>query len=94
MADVKIVRLTTGEELIAKVSDAGNSMIKLTDPLLIIPMQEGKLTFATWLPYNSDKFVDVKKDSVMFLINPVSEMSNQYNQATGSVVVPDKKIII
>jgi hypothetical protein len=93
MADTKIVRLTTGEEIIAKVEDKG-STVKLSKGLLLIPMQEGKLSFATWLPYNEDEHVEVNKEAIMFMLNPVTQMANQYAEATGSVVVPEQKIII
>ena len=93
MADYKITRLTTGEEIIANVVDNG-STFTLKKPLLLIPMQEGKLTFASWLPYNSDDFVEVPKDSVMFQIEPIKQMTDQYAEATGAVITPEKKIII
>jgi hypothetical protein len=93
MADTKIVRLTTGEEIIAKVEDKG-STVKLNKGLLLIPMQEGKLSFATWLPYNDDESVEVNKEAIMFMINPVKQMADQYAQATGSVITPEQKIIV
>lgn len=93
MADYKITRLTTGEEIIANVVDNG-STVTLNKPLLLIPMQEGKLTFASWLPYNEDDFVEVDKSAVMFQINVMKQMADQYAEATGSVITPEKKIII
>lgn len=93
MADYKITRLTTGEEIIANVVDNG-STVTLNKPLLLIPMQEGKLTFASWLPYNADDFVEVDKSAIMFQINVMKQMEDQYAQATGAVIMPEKKIII
>lgn len=92
MANYKIVRLTTGEEVIADTVDNG-STVTLTKPLILIPMQEGKLTFASWLPYNEDEFVEIGKESIMFQLNPQSQMAEQYAAATGSVIVPEQKII-
>lgn len=92
MANTKIVRLTTGEELIANLERDGE-MVTLSKPLLLIPMQEGRLTFATWLPYNEDETVVLHERGIMFEINPVEQMSNQYQEATGQIVTPSSKII-
>lgn len=95
MANTKVVRLTTGEEVICNVSEV-EGHLKLSDPLMLIPMQEGRLTFATWLPYNADDHVHVPLDKVVFAINPVEEMVSQYKDATGQVNIatPSSKIIV
>lgn len=95
MSNILIARLTTGEEIIAKASEGENHII-LEDPLMIIPTGEGKLTFATWLPYNADDVVNVGKDFVVFTIKPVEEMVKNYKQATGDVVIatPNSGIIV
>lgn len=93
MANIKVVRLTTGEEVIANVVE-NQSTITLEKPLLLIPMQEGKLTFATWLPYMEGNELEVNRNSVMFSFTPAKQMEDQYASATGQIITPDKKIIM
>lgn len=95
MSTVQITRLTTGEEVIAEVTQEGGS-VTLKNPLLLIPMQEGRLTFASWMPYNADDSVTIKTDAIMFVINPVEEMAKQYIETVNpsQIMVPDKKIIV
>lgn len=93
MSNVEIVRLTSGEEVIASVEEKGDTIV-LNKPLLLIPLQEGKLTFATWLPYNDDDFIVVGTKYVIFKIKPVPEMVKQYQQITGQIITSQNKIIL
>ena len=92
MSNTYIVRLTTGEEIICK-AEVGDTHTKVTNPLLILPTGEGKITFATWLPYNEDDFVNILNTQIMFVITPAKQMADQYGEMTGQIVVPDSKII-
>ena len=46
---VKIVRLMSGEEIIANVEET-KTTVTLKDPSVLIPSPEGKLLLAKWLP--------------------------------------------
>ena len=91
MNEVKIVRLTSGEELICKVSDNGDD-ITIKTPAILIPAGEGQLAFGQWLPYAdiADGLV-IDKKYIMFIVTPQTELSNQYSTSFGSgLVVPSK----
>ena len=50
MSDVQIVRLVTGEEVVAKVSyDKG--FYTLTDAILLVSAGEGKIGMVPYIPY-------------------------------------------
>jgi hypothetical protein len=98
MDDVKIVRLTTGEELLCKMDPAmtlgeGTSIL-INTPVLILPTADGKLTFMPYMPYADIKDLIVKERSVMFIVDPTNELANQYKTMIGDVVVPPKPKII
>ena len=48
MAEVKIVRLMSGEEIIANITQT-ETEITLKNPSVLIPSPEGKLLLAKWL---------------------------------------------
>ena len=50
MSKVKIVRLTSGEELISKIEETDTSVI-LKKPAILIPTGKDQLAFGQWLPY-------------------------------------------
>lgn len=88
MVNIKLVRLTTGEELLAKCENTATG-VKVTDSMILVPMGQGKLGFAKWLPYaNTDKGVEIASNYVMFVLDPDVELSNQYMSASSGLVLP------
>ena len=92
MSKVKIVRLTSGEELIAKVdiTGEGGTHVTLKKPAILIPAGKDQLAFGQWLPYaDISNGIEISKDYVVFVVDPMDEMISQYEQAFGSgIVVP------
>jgi len=91
MSEVKIVRLTTGEELIAKVKETDDS-VTVRKPAILIPTGKDQLAFGQWLPYsNIPDGLTISKQYVIFIVEPIKELANQYSEMFGSgIVVPDK----
>ena len=90
MAEIKLVRLVTGEELLSRCENTATGVI-VRDPMILVPMGQGKLGFAKWLPYaNTDKGVEIPSNYVMFVLEPDSELSNQYLSASSGLLVPNQ----
>jgi hypothetical protein len=90
MSEVKIVRLTSGEELIAKTEQIDNISYILKKPAILIPAGKDQLAFGQWLPYaDIDDGIEILSKFVVFVVDPMEEMKQQYEQAFGSgLVVP------
>jgi|TARA_R100000458_G_scaffold59854_1_gene72229 hypothetical protein len=95
MSEVKIIRLTSGEELIAKVEET-DTHVKLNKPAILIPAGKDQLAFGQWLPYaNLKEGIEISKKYVVFNVSPIDEMASQYEEAFGSgLVVPKKSGVI
>jgi len=90
--EVKIVRLSSGEELICKC-DETETTVKVKNPALLIPMQGGQLGMMAWLAYADFKEIEIDKKFIMFIIRPQVELMNQYSENMGSgLVVPNKNV--
>lgn len=94
MSDVKIVRLISGEEIIANYTDNGDT-ITLKDASVLIPSPEGKLLLARWIPYaNTDKGVTLEKRHLVFVIDPQKELAEHFiTVVVNNLVVPGKKLV-
>ena len=91
MSEVKIVRLTSGEELICKVTET-ESDITIKNPAILIPTGEGQLAFGQWLPYaDITKGLTIDKKYIIFMVTPATELANQYSTSFGSGLVVPKK---
>jgi len=92
MSDVKILRLSTGEDVIAKVinnSDAGT--VTLKQPFVIIPHQQGpgkpvQLMMTLYSPYSKNDTVDLKDANIISIVEPKEEILSSYQQNTSSIV--------
>tara|TARA_R100000008_G_C3582081_1_gene169282 strand:+ start:1273 stop:1590 length:318 start_codon:yes stop_codon:yes gene_type:complete len=93
MSKTQIVRLTSGEELIAKIEET-ETTVTLKKPAILIPAGKDQIAFGQWLPYaDIENGIEISKEYVVFIVAPMDEMSQQYEQAFGSgLVVPQAKI--
>ena len=91
MSDVKIMRLSTGEDIIAKIIDKSVEITKLKQPFVIIPHQQGpgkpvQLMMTLYSPYSKSDDVEIKSQTVVSMVEPKDEILKSYQQNTSSIV--------
>ena len=92
MSDVKILRLTTGEDVIAKTTfNFEKNTVSLKQPFVIIPHQQGpgkpvQLMMTLYSPYSKDNTVDIKEANVISTVEPKEEILASYQQNTSSIL--------
>ena len=92
MQEVKILRLSTGEDVIAKItnnSDAGT--VTLKQPFVIIPHQQGpgkpvQLMMTLYSPYGKSDSVELKDQNIISIVEPKDEILKSYEQNTSSII--------
>ena len=92
---VKIVRLMSGEEIIANVEET-KTTVTLKDPSVLIPSPEGKLLLAKWLPYANieNNGIELGKNHVVFMVDAQKDLEDHFtNIIVNNLVVPGKKVI-
>lgn len=98
---VKILKLVTGEELLATVSitnQGENYQIKNAVMVALVPNrtnpQQPSIGLAPWMPYAENEPVSISKEHIVYEAKPVKEMINQYNSIFGGIITPTKSIIL
>jgi hypothetical protein len=100
--NVKLIRLLTGEELIAELvfDDNQTNKIVIKNPLriLVIPAkstpQNPTVGFAPWMEFSEDKKFELDKQHILCIMTPMREFINQYNSAFGGIIAPTSSSII
>jgi len=95
--EIKLFRLYTGEELIARLSKTESGDYFAQDVTVLIPTQSNSLGLAPFMPYSkiTETGTEFRQKDVMFITEPVSELEAQYKNMHGQVMAPpEKKIII
>ena len=99
MMNVKLLRLKSGEDIIADVTLVDTEdTIKVENPAMLMPtgQQQGghmQMGFGPWAPFSDDKTFEIPRDWLVYISTPSKDLLNSYNQMFGSgIVVPDMKI--
>jgi len=82
-----ILRLTSGEELIGKVLfDGDAATYTIQKPSILIPVGDGKIGFAPYMPYaNHGDGLEISDIFVVFETEPVKEMEAKYIEASTGI---------
>ena len=100
MMNVKLLRLKSGEDIIADVTLVDTEdTIKLENPAMLMPIPghahggQVSMGFGPWAPFSDDKQFEIPRDWLVYISTPNMDLLNQYNQMFGSgIVVPDMKV--
>jgi len=89
MADIRIFKLMSGEELLGEIKETNNEGIILKNAVSIVYQQTEKglgAGLAPFMPYCQDP-VTVKEHAIASSGEPNKDMLNQYNTIFGSGIV-------
>jgi len=105
MADIKLLRLTTGEDIVAEVTnqeyaDNVKTVTRIKKPFVLIPMaqnpgasQESKLYFSPFIPFAENEEFDIKEENIITVNEPKIDIRDNYLNYVGAIVPVEKKII-
>ena len=90
---MKLVRLSSGEEVIGKVVENEDS-IKITDGYSLIPAGEGKIGFMPFMAYTKAKDgITIDNKFVLFIVDPVDQIVDQVREMDSGIQVASSKIV-
>lgn len=94
--NVKLIRMSSGEDLITEVVSFDEESITLCNPIVGIPTQQGTLTFVQWSPMISkeQKEIKVAVKFVVYVAEAADEIVQQYEQMYSPIATPEKKKLI
>jgi len=99
MANLQILRLITGEEIIGKVISDDDKEIEIENPIRIVVVpskadpSNPSVGFAPYTQWTDEKVLTFKHEHVINMVKPINEFVNQYNGMFGGLVVPNSKIL-
>lgn len=99
MSDVKILRLTTGEDVIAKIDKDSVGNYILEKSFVVIPHQQApgkpvQLMMSPYMPYTEDEKVTIAADKVITAVKPKKEILASYQQNTSRILTPTNSGLI
>jgi len=97
MNEVKIMRLTTGEDVIAKVGE-NDQGVSLNKPFVIIPQQSApgqpiQLMMSLYNAFGKSDTITLAKDKIVFTTDPKDDILKSYEQNTSRILQPKAGLI-
>lgn len=96
MIDVKLLRITTGEEVVAELLSETEDTITVQNALVIIPTNNG-VGFAPWATViNEDKpEIVLSKSHIVYKVEVQENLVKKYNEMFGSkLITPNEKKLV
>ena len=96
MINVKLLRIVTGEEVIAELVSESDTTITVKNGLVVLPTQGG-VGFAPWATVIDDNKPEItlSHNHVVYIAEVSEDVTKKYNELFGSkLVTPDKKKLI
>jgi len=96
MIDVKLIRIITGEEIIAEVVSETDDTITVQNALVVLPTNTG-VGFAPWATVidKENPEIVVSRNHIVYIVPVQEDVANRYNEMFGSkLVMPESKKLI
>jgi hypothetical protein len=90
MQKVKILRLATGEDVIAKVGE-NDQGVSLNKPFVIIPQQSApgqpiQLMMSLYNAFGKDETITLSKEKIVFMTDPKDDILKSYEANTSRII--------
>jgi hypothetical protein len=87
-------KLNSGEELIAKVIQAGTEFITMEEPVSIAPTQQGMQMIPSVFTAEPKGEFKLNTNSIAIYAETEDSIKDKYLEATTGIKVPSKKIVL
>jgi hypothetical protein len=96
MIDVKLIRIVTGEEIVAELLEETDSSIEVQNGLVVLPNANG-VGFAPWATVidKDNPKIQLSKNHIVYMVDVDSSVRTKYNEIFGSkLITPDSPKLI
>ena len=97
--DTRLVRVSSGEDIICNVISIEDDYITVTEPIVAVPMgEQGQIGFAPWSPLlKENEELNIQMSHVLYISFPNDNIKEQYEAIMGGsnvITPPEKKLIL
>ena len=76
---VKLIRMWSGEDVIADIVKETADVLVITDPIVAVPSnQQGQIAFAPWSPLVKKDKLEIVMSYIVYIADPQDEIIEQY----------------
>ncbi|SVB41344.1 uncharacterized protein METZ01_LOCUS194198 [marine metagenome] len=88
MNKIRLIRLTSGEEILVTIVNENAKRKFVKSPILLIPDPgaHGKIGFVPYLPYCEIDELMIKEEHIMFVVEPEAQLEENYNSMVRGTI--------
>ena len=94
--NVKLIRVVTGEEIVAEVVSETDDTITVQNALVVLPTNNG-VGFAPWATVVSkdEPEITVSRNHLVYVAEVQEDVASKYKEMFGNIITPaEKKLIL
>ena len=94
--NVKLIRVVTGEEIVAEVVSETDDTLTVQNALVVLPTNNG-VGFAPWATVVSkdEPEITVSKNHLVYVAEVQEDVASKYKEMFGNIITPaEKKLIL
>tara|TARA_B100001250_G_C19241961_1_gene546933 strand:- start:75 stop:365 length:291 start_codon:yes stop_codon:yes gene_type:complete len=94
--NVKLIRMWSGEDVIADLVKETDDSIIIQNPIFAVPQGDGQVGFAPWSPLLKGRGteLDITKKYVVYISETQDEVVEQYKDMFTPIATPPRKKLI
>ena len=94
--NVKLIRMWSGEDVVADLIEEKEDSIVLCNPIVAVPAGNGQMGFAPWSPLlkGKDTELEVSGKYVVYINDPQDQIVDEYQNMFSVIQTPTKKLIM
>ena len=91
--NVKLIRMQSGEDVIADLLRENENQMVITNPIVLVPGRDGTVGFAPWSPVISPevKELTIRSSYTVYVTEPNDDVVNNYNQIFSPLTLPQQQ---
>ena len=93
--NVKLIRISTGEELVAEIVEENDESITVRNGLVCVPQQQS-VGFIPWASVvdKMEPEITVGRQFIVYIAAVDPTVKNKYSEMFGGITTPEKKLIL
>jgi len=94
--NVKLIRMWSGEDVIADLIEEKEDSVVFCNPIIAVPTQNGQIGFAPWSPLlkGKNENIEVTKKYVVYIADTQEQIAEQYSEMFSVIQAPSKKLVL
>jgi hypothetical protein len=94
--NVKLIRMWSGEDVVADLIEEKEDSIVFCNPIVAVPTGQGQMGFAPWSPLlkGKNEELEVTKRYVVYIADTQDQIEEQYRDMFSVIQAPSKKLVL